>query len=103
MRDALRDDPRADTCLRAAILAVKTMPGTRWVPVSERLPTREEYLENNGRFLIDDGNRRYEGHFDPFDREFKVIDFRPEGPVIHRDNCAAFWRTFPEPEKKENR
>ena len=28
-----------------------------WIPCSERLPTMEENQKNDGRFILDDGNR----------------------------------------------
>lgn len=32
-----------------------------WIPVSERLPNEEEFKKDEGRFMLDDGNRRYQG------------------------------------------
>lgn len=30
-----------------------------WIPCNKRLPDKKEYLENDGRFIVTDGNRRY--------------------------------------------
>ena len=38
----------------------------RWISVSERLPTKEEYIVNNGLFIVSDGNRTYAEYFDVF-------------------------------------
>lgn len=35
-----------------------------WIPVSDQLPTVEEYQRGNGRFLVTDGNRVYEAEYD---------------------------------------
>ena len=37
-----------------------------WIPCSERLPSKEEYLKDDGRFIVTDGNRVYECLFDIF-------------------------------------
>lgn len=36
----------------------------KWIKVSDRLPTREEYQKNDGRFIVTDGNRVEQGFFD---------------------------------------
>ena len=35
-----------------------------WIPASERLPTIRECQENDCRFIVTDGNRRYQVWFD---------------------------------------
>lgn len=44
---------------------------SRWISCSERLPNKAEYLKDDGRFILDDGNRRYQGLFDIYDGKFK--------------------------------
>lgn len=36
----------------------------KWINVSDRLPTWEECIKNDGRFIVTDGNRVEQGHFD---------------------------------------
>lgn len=69
-----------------------------WIPCSERLPTKEEYLRNDGRFICDDGNRRYQGLFDIYDKKFKfskhVSGLKYE---LIEDKCVIAWQNLPEP------
>lgn len=73
-----------------------------WIPVEERLPTKEEYLKDNGRFILDDGNRRYQGLFDVYDGKFKFskhisgINYE-----LFEDNCVIAWQPLPEPYRPE--
>ncbi|MGL6198606.1 MAG: hypothetical protein ACRC3H_06685 [Lachnospiraceae bacterium] len=39
-----------------------------WIPVSERLPTMDEYRKNDARFIVSDGNRVYQDYFNIYDR-----------------------------------
>lgn len=74
--------------------------GDGWIPVEERLPTMEEYQKNDGRFILDDGNRRYQGLFDIYDRKFKVTKFMP----IFEDNSTVIaWMPLPEPYQPESK
>lgn len=69
-----------------------------WIPVTERMPNREEYVKNDGRFILDDGNRRYQGIFDIYDGKFKfskhVSGLNYE---LIEDNCVIAWQPLPEP------
>lgn len=67
----------------------------KWIPCSERLPTREEYLENDGRFILDDGNRRYFGLFDIYEGKFKTFMGTKE------DKCAIAWMSLPKAYKED--
>lgn len=67
--------------------------GGGWIPVLERLPTKEESIKNDNRFILDDGNRRYEGCFDYIDNRF--VRFNCDG--MQADECAIAWREMPEP------
>lgn len=68
----------------------------KWIPIHKRLPTKEEYLENDGRFILDDGNRRYQGLFDIYDGKFK---FSKHTAGLHyelyEDPCVLAWQPFP--------
>ena len=71
-----------------------------WIPVEERLPTKEEFLKDDGRFILDDGNRRYQGLFDIYDGKFK---FSRHISGIHyelfEDKCVIAWQPLPDPYK----
>lgn len=74
-----------------------------WIPVTERLPTREEYLKDDGRFMLDDGNRRYQGLFDIYDRKFKFsMHIRGLYYELIEDKRVIAWMPLPEPYKLEN-
>lgn len=72
-----------------------------WIPVEERMPTKEEFLKDDGRFILDDGNRRYQGLFDIYDGKFK---FSRHISGIHyelfEDKCVIAWQPLPDPYKK---
>ena len=72
-----------------------------WIPVEERMPTKEEFLKDDGRFILDDGNRRYQGLFDIYDGKFK---FSRHISGIHyelfEDKCVIAWQPLPEPYKE---
>lgn len=75
-------------------------PYQDWIPVSERLPTKEEYIANNGLFIVSDGNRNYAEYFDIYDSkkfgELIVFGFRV-------DKCVIAWMPLPvEPYKAES-
>lgn len=68
-----------------------------WTPVKNRLPTMEEYRENDGRFIFDNGNRRYAGYFDVYTGRFyyyrHITPYRAE---LYEDNMIIAWRSLPE-------
>ena len=67
-----------------------------WIPCSERLPNKEEYLKDDGRFIVTDGNRRYQGLFDIYDGKFKHDRF---DCILEEDKCVIAWQPLPEPYK----
>lgn len=67
--------------------------GSGWISISERLPTKEESIKNDNRFILDDGNRRYEGCFDYIEKRF--VWFNCDG--MQTDKCAIAWHEMPEP------
>lgn len=73
-----------------------------WIPVEERMPTKEEFLKDDGRFILDDGNRRYQGLFDIYDGKFK---FSRHISGIHyelfEDKCVIAWQPLPDPYRPE--
>lgn len=70
-----------------------------WIPVSERLPSSEEYIENNGLFIVSDGNRSYSEWFDIYDKQ-KFGEPTMNGFRI--DYCVIAWKPLPEPYKGVN-
>lgn len=91
---------RENIAINMAIEALRQQAERDWIPCSKRLPNREEYLENDGRFILDDGNRRYQGLFDIYDKKFKfskhISGLRYE---LIEDNRVIAWRPLPEPYK----
>ena len=86
--------------LNMAIKALQESKVCGWIPVSERLPNMEEYLENDGRFILDDGNRRYQGLFDIYDTKFKFSKHLSGlSYELIEDNCVIAWQPLPEPYK----
>ena len=73
-----------------------------WIPVSERLPNKEEYLKDDGRFMLDDGNRRYQGLFDIYDGKFKFTKhISGLNYELFEDNCVVAWQPLPEPPEED--
>lgn len=65
-----------------------------WIPCIERRPNREEYLKDDGRFIVTDGNRRYQSHYDKYLKTF-VTDKLIGG--LTEDKCVIAWQPLPEP------
>lgn len=84
----------ADTIetLSAKLQAANMDNGGGWIAISERLPTKEESVKNDNRFILDDGNRRYEGCFDYIEKRF--VRFNCDG--MQKDKCVIAWREMPE-------
>lgn len=65
----------------------------RWIPVSERLPTKEEYIANNGLFIVSDGNRTYVEYF----TIYKSIKCFCTMNGFRVDRCVTAWMPLPKP------
>ena len=70
-----------------------------WIPVSERLPTKEEYIDNNGLFIVSDGNRTYAEYFDTYN-SMKYFG-EPTMGGFRVDKCVTAWRSLPAPYKAD--
>ena len=68
----------------------------KWIPCSERLPSRDECLKNDCRFIVTDGNRTYQGLFDAFYSEFVSDSLHG---LWKADKCVIAWMPLPEPYK----
>ena len=73
---------------------------TIWVPISERLPTKKEYIANNGLFIVSDGNRTYAEYFDVYD-SMKYFG-EPTMNGFRIDRCVVAWMPLPEPYQEES-
>lgn len=71
----------------------------RWIPISERLSNHDEYIKNNGLFIVSDGNRSYSEWYDIYDkRRFG----EPTMSVFHVNYAVTHWMPLPEPYKAES-
>ena len=80
----------------AIMECVETVESQQWVPVSERLPNGEEYIQCNGLFIVSDGDRAYAEYFDIYDKKCFGE------PVMHgfrADRAVTAWMPLPEPWK----
>ena len=77
-----------------------------WIPVEDRLPTMEEYQKDDGRFILDDGNRRCAGYYDVYTgRFYSYRHITPYRAELYEDNRIIAWRPLPElyrPERSDN-
>ena len=76
-----------------------------WIPCSDRIPTVDEYLKNDGRFIVTDGNRIYQSIFDRYDSMTFCdmgYDFANHVPYTEEDKSVIAWQPLPQPyEPKE--
>lgn len=77
----------------------ENLKNSRWILCSDRLPTKEESIKNDNRFILDDGNGRYGGLFDYEKQCFVRFDFW-RGLV--EDKCVIAWQPLPEPYTKNH-
>lgn len=68
-----------------------------WIPCSERLPNKDEYLKDDGRFIVTDGNRRYQSIYDIYQGKFRTSKLYGGWRDYEIDNCAIAWQPLPEP------
>lgn len=73
-----------------------------WITVEERTPTMEEYQKDDGRFILDDGNRRCAGYFNVYTGRFysyqHITQYMAE---LHENNWVIAWQPLPEPYRPE--
>lgn len=69
-----------------------------WIPCSEKLPNKEEYLKDDGRFIVTDGSRRYQSIFDIYSQKFRTSVFTAFGSYKYEeDKCVIAWQPLPAP------
>lgn len=66
-----------------------------WIPCSERLPNREEFIQNDGRFIVTDGNRTYQSIYDIYKGVFATINMQYAEWHFTQDNCVIAWQPLP--------
>lgn len=75
-----------------------------WVSVEDRLPTMEEYQKDDGRFILDDGNRRCAGYFNVYTGRFysyrHITQYMAE---LHENNWVIAWHPLPDSYHPERR
>lgn len=72
--------------------AIDALEQITWIPVSERLPNHDEYIKNDGRFNVSDGNRSYSEWFDIYNTQ------RFGEPTMNGfrvDRCVTAWMPLP--------
>ena len=73
-----------------------------WIPIDDRLPTMEEYQKDDGRVILDDGNRRCAGYYDVYTgRFYSYRHITPYRAELYEDNGIIAWRPLPEPYRPE--
>lgn len=105
IRKYMDDIPKCSECSRRKFYQNGYEDGKRddgWIPCSERLPNNKEYLKDDGRFILDDGNRRYQGYFDYNEGTFK-FERHISGiiPEFFEDKCVIAWQPLPKKYKGE--
>ena len=68
-------------------------PQQQWIPVSERLPNKDEYIASNGLFIVSDDNRSYTEYFDMYNSQKYFGEPTMEGFKI--DRCVTKWMPLP--------
>lgn len=110
MIERYKENPRleiVDICygLNQAKQIIRKRMNGGWIPVEERLPTMEEYQKDDGRFILDDGNRRCAGYFDVYTgRFYSYRHITPYRAELYEDNRIIAWQPLPDsyrPERSE--
>jgi len=71
-----------------------------WIPCNERLPSKEEFFQNDGRFIVTDGNRVYQSTYDIYGQCFRTMKMHVLIDMGYRssfevDNCVIEWMPLP--------
>ena len=72
-----------------------------WILCSDRMPTKDEYLKDDGRFIVDDGNRRHEGLYDIYEGRFYSPSPIGSCFAFFADKNVIAWQPLPDPLKKK--
>ena len=99
LKSVIRHNPAIDEIIK--LIKQQEVVG-EWIPVSERLPNEEEFKKDDGRFMLDDGNRRYQGFFDIHDGCFKFsAHISGLFPELVEDKNVIAWQPLPKRYKEK--
>lgn len=74
---------------------------SNWNVCSERMPNTEEWMKNDGRFIVSDGERSYPSQYDAYMKVFGVLVNEIGGrPMFIVDNKVIAWMELPEAYKE---
>jgi hypothetical protein len=80
-----------------AIKIIKKFENDCWISVEDRFPSVEECEKNDGRFILSDGNRVYQGWFSKYEKHFIREGYTfQKGTSMTEDKCVTYWRNMPE-------
>lgn len=71
-----------------------------WIYCSERMPTRDECIQNDGRFIVTDGMRVYHRHFDIYRYNMFVEPMVSNTFNDLLDYSVIAWQPLPAPLKE---
>lgn len=66
-----------------------------WIRIEERYPTREEYIKNDGRFIVTDGNRVYQLMYDIYEKKC-FVEISCQELELFADKKVVAWQPMPE-------
>lgn len=82
-------------CIHDYLLEKFSPEKPKWIYISDRYPTRKECHENDNRFIVTDGQHRYQRLFDAENSQF-IEPFYMGSVAKHIDNCVLAWQPFPD-------
>lgn len=74
-----------------------------WIYCSERMPTSDEYIQNDGRFIVTDGMRVYQRHFDSYKYNMFIEPMVSNTFNDLLDYSVIAWQPLPEKPEQEER
>lgn len=77
-----------------------------WILCSDRMPTKEEYLKDDGRFIVSDGQRVYQSLYDIYEfMKFCEVyyDRKTHQMEVSIDRRVIMWQPMPNPDISINK
>lgn len=89
--------------IHTAISLLQQQLNNGWIPVSDRMPTKEEYNENDGRFIVTDGQRKYQSLYDIYEGKgfVDIIYLGRCNFAENTDERVIAWQPFPKIQKED--